>query len=274
MTISFRTMTVATVLMACGGAATPAVSPASGGLDASLAGPQRTEAERARDVYRHPRETLSFFGLTDSMTVVELAPGQGWYTAVLAPVVREHGKLFVTTATADAPPEAQQNAKSLLDRLTKTPAVFDRVTTIAPDIKKDYSLGPDGSADMVLTFRNLHGWIRDGVLDKVFASAFRVLKSHGVLGVVEHRAPAGASTDPQAIAKTGYVPESMAIEFAQKAGFTMEEKSDINANPKDTKDYAAGVWALPPTYQGGDVDRAKFQAIGESDRMTIRFRKP
>ncbi len=261
--------------IACGGSSPPAIAPtAKTGLDAVLAGPQRMEAERARDVYRHPRETLGFFGLTDAMTVVELAPGQGWYTAILAPYLRDHGKLFVTAPTSDAPPEAQQNSKALFDRLMKDPTLFDRVTPVMADIKKDYALGPDGTADMVLTFRNLHGWIRDGVMDKVFKSAFLVLKSGGVLGVVEHRAPAGAPTDPQSIAKSGYVPEAFAIDFATKAGFVLADKSEINANPKDTKDHPNGVWSLPPTYQGGDVDKAKFKGIGESDRMTLKFKKP
>lgn len=264
-------------IVACGGSSTPPATSTTAsktGLDVVLAGPQRTEAERARDIHRHPRETLAFFGLTDSMTVIELAPGQGWYTAILAPYLHDHGKLFITAATADAPPEAQANTKALMDRLMKNPTMFDRVTPVVADIKKDYSLGPDGTADMVLTFRNLHGWIRDGVMDKVFKSAFAVLKAGGTLGVVEHRAPVGASTDQEVIAKTGYVPEALAIDLATKAGFVLAAKSEINANPKDTKDHPNGVWSLPPTYQGGDVDKAKFAAIGESDRMTLRFKKP
>jgi predicted methyltransferase len=145
-----------------------------------------------------------------------------------------------------------------------------RTATFEPPTAID--LGPDGSADLVLTFRNTHGWVRDGVAESVFGAAFRVLKPGGILGVTQHRAREGA--DPVESAKTGYVPEAHVVALAEAAGFELEERSEINANAKDTKDYPEGVWTLPPTLRLGEQDRERYLAIGESDRMTLRFRKP
>jgi predicted methyltransferase len=245
-------------------------------LVAAIAGPQRTEAERARDAFRHPRETLEFFGLKDDMNVVELSPGEGWYTAIIAPVVFEHGKLSVTTSDPNGPPasEATQNAKALLDRFAKHPEAFGKVNPMVVRWKADpISLGPDGSADMVLTFRNAHNWIEAGIFDKVLGAISKVLKPGGVLGLTDHRANVGGPTDAKKIGDTGYVPEAFLIAQVEAAGFKLADKSEVNANPKDTKDYPKGVWTLPPTYELKDVDRAKYQAIGESDRMTLKFVK-
>ena len=281
--------TMALFIAGCSaGAGGPAKSAAStaqadkpGEIDAKLvavlAGPQRTEVERARDKYRHPRETLEFFGLKEDMNVVELSAGQGWYTAVLAPLLAERGKLSVTAADANGPPDAEstKNAKLLAERFAKDPQAFGRVSTIVANWKQgDVSLGPDGSADLVVTFRNLHGFISGGVMDKVFAASFRVLKHGGILGVTEHRAKPGTKSDPKVIGDTGYTPEPYAIELAEKAGFKLVDKSEINANPKDTKDYPKGVWTLPPTFELGAVDHEKYATIGESDRMTLKFVKP
>jgi predicted methyltransferase len=243
---------------------------------ASLAGSQRTEAERARDVHRHPRETLEFFGLREDMSVIEIAPGEGWYTAVLAPVLAERGTLSVTTADPNGPPEAEstKNAKALLARFMGAPNSFGRVRTIVVNWKEDASLGPDGSADMVLTFRNAHNWLGGKTFDKVLATIFRVLKPGGILGLTDHRANPGGPTDANATADTGYVPEAYVMRQVEAAGFKLAGRSEINANPKDTKDYPKGVWTLPPTYALAGVDRAKYTAIGESDRMTLRFLKP
>jgi predicted methyltransferase len=268
----------------CGSAGTPAASPSSDApsavdakLRTSLGGAQRTDAEKARDVYRHPRETLEFFGLRDDMNVLELNPGEGWYTAVLAPVLAEHGKLTVTTGDPNGPPDSEStaNAKKLYDRFTKDPAAFGKVSPLVVRWKSDaVSLGPDGSADMVLTFRNAHNWLGAGMFDKVLGAVFKVLKPGGVLGLTDHRAKPGAPTDAKTIDDTGYVPEAFVIQQVEAAGFKLAGKSEVNANPKDTKDYAKGVWTLPPTYELKDVDRAKYQAIGESDRMTLKFVKP
>lgn len=268
---------------ACGGSAPPAAKSgeeSTAQVDAKLAtvlaGAQRTEKERARDQYRHPRETLEFFGLREDMTVVELSAGQGWYTAVLGPVLAAKGKLSVTGGDPNGPPDGEgtKNAKVLAERLAKDAAVFGKVNMIAADWHKDVSLGPDGSADMVVTFRNLHGWIEGNEADRVFAASFRVLKHGGILGIEEHRANPGVPTDAKTIGDTGYVPEAYAIQLAEKAGFKLVEKSEINANPKDTKNHPEGVWTLPPTLKLGDKDRDKYLAIGESDRMTLKFVKP
>jgi predicted methyltransferase len=272
------------LVISCGGS--PAAAPKTSNepvisvdskLTRVLAGAQRTDQERARDHYRHPRETLEFFGIAENMTVVELSAGQGWYTAVLAPLLSPNGRLSVTSADPNGPPDSEgtKNAKLLADRLGQDPANFDRVSTLVVDWKKgDVSLGPDASADLVVTFRNLHGWINNGTFDNVLGACFRVLKSGGTLGIEEHRAKADASTDPKVIGETGYVPEAHAIALVEKAGFKFVARSEINANPKDTKDHPKGVWTLPPTLRLGDVDRDKYLAIGESDRMTLKFTKP
>ncbi|HWL88982.1 MAG TPA: hypothetical protein VNO21_24425 [Polyangiaceae bacterium] len=241
-------------------------------LRASLARPARTEEERARDVYRHPRETLEFFGLRDDMNVVELWAPLGFYTGVLAPVLHDHGKLSVTLFEPNNPPPRRfgMDAK-YTERLDKSPEVYDRVARIVMT-PGTFSFGPDGSADLVLTFRNVHNWLAEGYADAVFAAAFRVLKSGGALGVVDHRGAPGMT--PAQIEDTGYVPEDTILALAAKAGFRLAARSEINANPKDTKDYPKGVWTLPPMYGMKDVDRAKYAAIGESDRMTLKFVKP
>lgn len=281
-------------LLACSAAPVPATQtaaapPAVGSIATSpqvtfeskittiLAGPQRSEEERARDAYRHPKETLEFFRLTPRMNVVELSAGRGWFTAILGPLLSPEGKLTITGADPKGPSESEgtKNAKSLQDRLAKDPTSYSSVSSLVVDWKApSVSLGPDGSADLVLTFRNLHGWIRDGVLDKVLASCFRVLKPGGTLGVEEHRAKADAPFDPKAIGETGYVPEAFVIQQLEKAGFVLIGQSEVNANPKDTKDHPKGVWTLPPTLRLGAVDQDKYRAIGESDRMTLRFSKP
>jgi predicted methyltransferase len=242
-------------------------------LRAVIASSDRPADEVARDQYRHPRETLEFFGVRDQMTVVELWPGGGWYTAILAPLLAEKGKLTVTSMDPAGPPDdhGAQMARQYAARLASKPNVFGHVEVRVIHPPTDLTLGPDGSADAVLTFRNVHNWVGGGIADKVFAAAFRVLKPGGILGVEEHRAKPDA--DPTKAADTGYVPEAFVIDLAHKAGFKLEDRSEINANPKDTKDWPKGVWTLPPVLRLGDQDRAKYEAIGESDRMTLRFRK-
>lgn len=243
---------------------------AFGSLDAALDGAHRPAADRARDAYRHPRETLTFFGVRPGQTVVELSPGGGWYTQILAPMLHDSGRLVAAIPSAEG--SRAQYHRRFREFLATRPDLYDRVQVATLEPPTTIELGPDGSADVVLTFRNLHGWINDNAAPQVFAAAFRVLRPGGVLGFVEHRAAAGA--DPAVSARQGYVSEAATIALAQAAGFTLEERSEINANPRDTRDYPEGVWSLPPTLRQGDTDRARYLAIGESDRMTLRFRKP
>ena len=272
--------------VACGGAAPPASTPATsaaevkGSIDAklaeSLAGAQRTEKEKKRDAYRHPKETLEFFGLKDDMTVIELSPGEGWYTAVLAPVLRDHGKLFVVGGDPNGDPKSEgtKHAQALLERFQKMPQAFDKVQSLVTKKDQGMVLGPPESADMVLTFRNFHNWVEAGGADKVLADIAKALKHGGVLGLTDHRANPGAPTDPKTVGDTGYLPEDFVVKMVEAAGFKLAGKSEVNANPKDTKDYPKGVWTLPPSYELGETDHAKYEAIGESDRMTLKFVKP
>ena len=242
-------------------------------IRAAVAGPNRSEANRKRDVYRHPIETLSFFGLKPDMTVVEMFPGQGWYTEILAPLLADHGKLIVTSVDPNGPQDKPgfKAAHDLQERFKAQPELFGKVQVTRIDPPGNFALGPDGSADMVLTFRSVHDWVRDGVADKVFAAMFKVLKPGGTLGLVAHVSP---NADPAQAGKTGYLTEGYVIELAKKAGFTLAARSDVNANPKDTHDWPEGVWTLPPTYRLGDKNRDLYAMIGESDRMTLRFVKP
>jgi predicted methyltransferase len=238
---------------------------AQAAIAAALAGPQRSESNRARDPYRHPSQTLAFFGLTPSAHVVELWPGGGWYTEVLAPVLRDAGSLSAVVPSG-------QSATNYRAFLAAQPSVFDRVQVVEVQPPTTLTMGPDASADMVLTFRNFHNWVSGGFASQLTAAVFRVLKPGGTYGVVEHRAKPGTSLEQSK--QSGYVSEDVIIDLATKAGFVLDARSEVNANPKDTKDYAEGVWALPPSLRNKDVDREKYLAIGESDRMTLRFKKP
>jgi predicted methyltransferase len=271
-------------LVGCGSApAAPAKAPAAepiaeapketSKLEAAIADPRRPEAERARDGQRHPRETLEFFGVREDQRVIELWPGGGWYTAILAPALAERGHLTITSFDPNGPPDAYgtKSAKNLRARLDAAPEIFGKVEVVIVRPPQEIPLG-DGKADVILTFRNFHNWIQGGFDDAILAASFRALKPGGTLGIVEHRAPEGA--DPAAAPKTGYVPESYVVARAQAAGFVLAGKSEINANPRDTKDHPEGVWTLPPVLRLGDKDREKYVAIGESDRMTLKFTKP
>jgi predicted methyltransferase len=232
-------------------------------LKAAIAGSQRTEAEKARDQYRHPLETLTWFGIKDDMTVVEIWPGGGWYTAILAPVLKDKGLYYGAVF---------ENAQPLKDKLAANPELYGKVTLteLIPPAKTD--IAPAGSADMVLTFRNVHNWMGRGFAEEVFKAMYQALKPGGILGVVEHRGNPAVPQDPKAA--SGYVNEDYVIKLAEGAGFQLVGRTEINANPKDTKDYPQGVWTLPPVLRLKDVDREKYVAIGESDRMTLKFVKP
>ncbi|WP_439566812.1 class I SAM-dependent methyltransferase [Sphingopyxis sp.] len=237
-------------------------------IAAAVAAPTRTPANLARDQYRHPAETLAFFGVKPGDTVVELWPGGGWYSEILAPLTKSGGGTLYVAAPWERG----------LNRFKEKQAA-DAATYGAVKLAEFPSAGanpkvPDGSADVVLTFRNVHNWRFDGADNtaNAFKQIFAMLKPGGTLGVVEHRL--NESDDAAKEEKSGYMKESSIIAFAEAAGFKLAEKSEINANPKDTKDYEKGVWTLPPSLREGEVDRAKYVAIGESDRMTLKFVKP
>ncbi|MDQ1921371.1 class I SAM-dependent methyltransferase [Massilia pseudoviolaceinigra] len=242
-------------------------------LKAAIANTERTPANVARDAARHPYETLTFFGIKPTMTVVELSPGGGWYTEILAPYLREKGKLIVA---GESPTSAKEGARKYAANLTKKleskPAMFDKVQRGVFEVPTTYDFAKPGSADLVVTFRNLHNWMGNGddKVKEVFKKVHDSLKSGGVFGVVEHRAPAGK--EPKA--DTGYVQEAYVIKMAESVGFKLAGKSEVNANPRDKADHNKGVWALPPVLANKDVDREKYLAIGESDRMTLKFVKP
>lgn len=244
-------------------------------FDRALAGDHRDPANAARDGYRNPKATLEFFGLRPDMTVVEIWPGRGWYTEILAPVLREQGRLYAAGFVIDSEDTndyRRQIQAAYLDKLAARPDVYDQVIVTAMGPPDHYDIAPEGSADLVLTFRNVHNWTKGGFAEPVFAAFHRALKPGGVLGIVEHRAAEGTSMDD--MFASGYVTESLVIELAEAAGFRFDGRSEINANPRDTKDHPRGVWTLPPTLRLGDEDRDKYLAIGESDRMTLRFVKP
>ena len=237
-------------------------------LDAVLGGSWRSAPNKARDIYRHPKATLQFFGLQPDQTVIEITPGAGWYSEILAPLLRDNGHYIA--AVTDNSAEAKQNVATLRAKFAADPAEYGKAT-IATFNPQTPVLGPAASADMVLTFRNVHNWTMAGSAPAMFKAFFAVLKPGGVLGVVDHRAASGATLD--SVKESGYLPTDYVIKLATEAGFKLDEQSEINANPKDTKDYPKGVWTLPPTLTLGDQDRAKYLAIGESDRMTLRFVK-
>ncbi len=230
-----------------------------------LAGDHRSDANRARDVYRHPVETLGFFGVKPDSTVIEIYPGGGWYTEILAPYMRDKGQYYGAIVSA-------RGLKAFQDKLATKPAIYDKAKTLSLADPAALNIRPDGGADFVLTFRSVHNWLDDDLVDAYMKSFFDALKPGGVLGVVEHRAKPGTKLK-QSI-DTGYVTEDYVIKHAQMAGFKLDAKSEVNANPKDTKDYAKGVWTLPPVLTEKEKDREKYMAIGESDRMTLRFVKP
>lgn len=276
-----RTLRGAAAALAClaafaAAAAEPPVTDAEtlATLDKVLAGDHRSAENRARDKYRHPKETLQFFGFRQDMTVMEVSPGGGgWYTEVLAPALREKGEYIAAAWDPSSTSEyAKKNSKKYADKLASRPELYDRAKVTALQAPNALKPVPDGSVDMVLTFRNIHGWMGDDSADAMFKAMYAALKPGGILGVAEHRARTDKPQDPKA--ESGYVREDYAIAMIEKAGFKLIGKSDVNANPKDTADHPKGVWTLPPTLQGGDVDRDKYLAIGESDRFTLRFRKP
>ncbi len=239
-------------------------------IEKAANGEHRSAENIARNQYRHPLETLAFFGLEAGMTVIEIAPGGLWYTEILAPVLKEKGRYIAAGYDPDLPdqPEYRYQQTTDMEKRFAEEELFSAAQIVRFSPPQVMALGSAGSADMVLTFRNTHGWIREGIASDVYRSFYEVLKPGGVLGVVQHRGPSASE------GFTGYVTEAQLIKTAQDAGFVLEDYSEVNANPADSKDYAKGVWTLPPSLRLGDTDRDRYLAIGESDRMTLRFRKP
>ncbi len=270
----------------------PAGKPKSGdaALEASVAGPQRSPKFKARDVYRHPVQELQFFGIRPTMTVVEVWPGEGYWTEILAPYLRDRGVYYAAifetewgnSLNAPVPEGAMSNIdleKHMEDRDREFHAKIDadkalygkvRVTTFG---NGHYDIAPPGSADLVVSFRNLHNWMSPlPFADAAFAAFYKALKPGGILGIEEHRGPTDRPQDPLAL--SGYVRQDYTVQLAEKAGFKLIGASEIDANPKDTKDWPAGVWTLPPSLILGDKDRAKYMAIGEADNFVLKFQKP
>ena len=249
-------------------------------LDEILAGAWRDEKNRARDVYRNPKETLTFFGLQPDMTVVEVWPGGGWYADIIAPFVKDEGKYYAAGFDPETDNERiRQSLANFQKKFVEDPETFGTVTAtvFGPNVG---DIAPAGSADMVLTFRNVHNWVPRGYAQEGFVQMYRALKPGGILGVIDHRLPAGAAVDEKLA--SGYIPEAMVIELAEKAGFVLDGSSDINNNAKDTADHPFGVWTLPPVLRSAPrgepadetFDQSKYLEIGESDRFTLRFKKP
>jgi predicted methyltransferase len=240
-------------------------------LKAAIAAPTRTPANLARDRYRHPEETLAFFAVRPSDTVVEIWPGGGWYTEILAPYVLRGGGTYYAAA-------AGANGHNGVRRLMEAaPALYGGARLVAfPATQPGDARVPDGSADVVLTFRNVHNWMgsegREPMAEDAFRQMYAMLRPGGTLGVVEHRLPERADAEREQT--SGYVKVSTVRRLAEAAGFRFVGASEVNANPRDTADWPRGVWTLPPTLRLGDQDRERYLAIGESDRMTLRFVKP
>lgn len=242
-------------------------------LEAVSNGAHRSAANIARNDSRRPVQTLEFFGLEPDMTVIEIGPSGGWYTEILAPYLHAEGHYYGAHFSPNSPVAYhRRNLEAFEAKLREYPDLYGRATIrhLAPP--NETVIGPAEGADMALTFRNVHNWIMAGQEREHFAAFYAALKPGGVLGVVEHRAPEGASME--SMRTTGYVTEAYVRQLAAEAGFEFVAASEINANPLDTKDYAEGVWTLPPTYQMGEQDRDRYTRIGESDRMTLKFRKP
>ena len=242
-------------------------------LERAANGEHRSDEQIARNRYRHPIGTLEFFGLEEGMSVLEIWPGSGWYTEILAPVLRDKGLFSV--ASWDPEVEGQPSYRYELPiemqaKFDAYPGIYDKVEVIHYSPPATESLG-QARFDMILTFRNAHGWLRNGQAQDIFNDMAAALMPGGVLGVVQHRADGDEIMTDHA---GGYLTEATIIDIASKAGLELEARSEVNANPKDSKDHPSGVWTLPPSLNLEDQDREKYLAIGESDRMTLKFRKP
>lgn len=236
-------------------------------------GDHRSADNIARNTMRNPVETLQFFGLQSGQTVIEILPGGGWYTEILAPFLKGNGTYYAAHFSPRSELSYQPPALAQFQqKMAAAPELYSEVIVTQLNPPQETEIAPAGSADLAMTFRNVHNWIMAGTQKEHFAAFYTALKPGGILGVVEHRAPEGSTME--FMSTSGYVTQDYVVELAQEAGFEFVDSSEINANPRDTKNHPSGVWTLPPTYRLGDEDRARYAAIGESDRMTLKFRKP
>jgi predicted methyltransferase len=242
-------------------------------IEAAATGAHRSDANKARNQYRHPVETLTFFGLAPGMTVVEISPGGGWYTEILAPVLKDKGRYIAAHNNPMGSPGGQRQRTAFLEKVQASPDVYGKVAVTSFGKGIEGNIAAPGSADMVLTFRNVHNWMGAGFAPEAFRAFHAALKPGGILGIVEHRLPEDRP-DTDDSRRSGYVKVSEVVRMAEAAGFRLAGQSEVNANPKDTADHPKGVWTLPPNFAMGDTDREKYAAIGESDRMTLKFVKP
>jgi len=249
----------------------------SAAIDSSINGEHRSAENKARDNFRRPKETLAFFGFRSDMTVVEIWPGGGWYTEILAPALKGSGKLYAAQYSVNPPFSYQRRYfGSFLTKAGESPDVYRDVIITALDFPYQLEIAPPGTADLVVTFRNAHNWVGKRyprlAASLAFEAMFDALKPGGVLGIVDHRWPDASEEDPHS--ENGYISEQRLIAFAKEAGFEFAGRSDHNRNPKDTHDHPEGVWTLPPSLALDEKDQEKYLAIGESDRLTIKFVKP
>jgi len=254
---------------------TPVIADDVNDLEIIINSQHRAELNRLRDQYRHPQQTLEFMGVKPSMSVIEIWPGKGWYTEILAPWLKQGGGSFIAAGFPQhvGPKWRQQMQQEYGFWLKNTPELYDQVNVIELGPPNLWTLGDDETVDAVLTFRNVHNWVKGGYADEIFTAMYRVLKPGGILGIVDHRAKQG--TDIDTMKQSGYLTETLVIELAQKTGFKLKAKSEINANPLDDTQHPKGVWTLPPSLRLGDNDndKAKYLAIGESDRFLFSFVK-
>ncbi len=247
-------------------------------LTTAINGDHRSAESKARDVYRKPFETLSFLGFRSDMTVVEIWPGSGWYTEILGPALRKRGKLYTAQFSLNPPAGYQRRAfGKFLTMLGSNPDLYRDVEITHMDLPYALRIAPRASADLVVTFRNVHNWVMPANgggknAHLAFLAMFDALKPGGILGIVDHRWPDPASEDP--LAKNGYISAERTIQLAQEAGFVLLDRSEILANPKDDHQHPKGVWTLPPSLALGDKDASKYRDIGESDRFLLKFQKP
>ena len=276
--MNFRTTTAAILLTVLALPATALDKDTEAALDAAIAGEHRSEENKARDSFRQPKKTLDFFGFRSDMDVLEVWPGSGWYTQILAPALKDDGKLYAAQYSPNGRYGYQRRYYGqFLTMLGETPDVYRNVVVTQLALPYHLKMAPPGSVDMVLTFRNVHNWFSDmygsgAYAQAAFQAMYDALRPGGILGIVDHHWPDADNEDP--LAGSGYISKERTIAMAEVVGFKVTGESDMLANPKDTRDHPQGVWTLPPGYALGDEDREKYQAIGESDRFVLRFQKP